>query len=76
MAGVGSLPLCGREVWRQRRGAFTVSKEQAELARANCRGLPIEIRLIDYRELNQQFDHIYSIGMFEHVGPKKLSYLS
>jgi len=48
----------------------TVSKEQAELARANCRGLPVEIRLVDYRELNQQFDHIYSIGMFEHVGPK------
>jgi cyclopropane-fatty-acyl-phospholipid synthase len=49
---------------------ITVSKEQAELARANCVGLPIEIRLMDYRELNQQFDHIYSIGMFEHVGPK------
>jgi cyclopropane-fatty-acyl-phospholipid synthase len=48
----------------------TVSKEQAELARANCKGLPIEIRLVDYRELDQQFDHIYSIGMFEHVGPK------
>jgi cyclopropane-fatty-acyl-phospholipid synthase len=49
---------------------ITVSKEQAELARANCAGLPIEIRLIDYRELDQQFDHVYSIGMFEHVGPK------
>jgi len=48
----------------------TVSKEQAGLARANCAGLPIEIRLVDYRELNQKFDHIYSIGMFEHVGPK------
>jgi cyclopropane-fatty-acyl-phospholipid synthase len=49
---------------------ITVSKEQAELARANCSGLPIEIRLMDYRRLDQQFDHIYSIGMFEHVGPK------
>lgn len=49
---------------------ITVSKEQAEAARANCKGLPIEIRLVDYRELNQKFDHIYSIGMFEHVGPK------
>lgn len=49
---------------------ITVSREQAELARANCAGLPIEIRLVDYRELDQRFDHIYSIGMFEHVGPK------
>lgn len=48
----------------------TVSKEQARLARENCAGMPIEIRLVDYRQLNQQFDHIYSIGMFEHVGPK------
>jgi cyclopropane-fatty-acyl-phospholipid synthase len=49
---------------------ITVSKEQAELARVNCAGLPIEIQLLDYRDLRQQFDHIYSIGMFEHVGPK------
>lgn len=48
----------------------TVSREQATLARERCRGLPIEIRLVDYRELDEQFDHIYSIGMFEHVGPK------
>ncbi|MET0280634.1 MAG: cyclopropane fatty acyl phospholipid synthase [Steroidobacteraceae bacterium] len=48
----------------------TVSKEQAELARGRVAGLPVEIRLTDYRDLNQQFDHAYSIGMFEHVGPK------
>jgi cyclopropane-fatty-acyl-phospholipid synthase len=48
----------------------TISKEQAELARQRVAGLPIEIRLTDYRELHEQFDHAYSIGMFEHVGPK------
>ncbi|MGQ0430492.1 MAG: cyclopropane fatty acyl phospholipid synthase [Gammaproteobacteria bacterium] len=46
----------------------TVSAEQAELAREICRGLPIEIRLQDYRELSGSFDRVLSIGMFEHVG--------
>ena len=49
---------------------ITVSKEQAELARASCKGLPIEIRVEDYRDTKGQFDHIVSVGMFEHVGPK------
>lgn len=48
----------------------TVSKEQAEFARDLCAGLPVEIRLQDYREVDEQFDAVYSIGMFEHVGGK------
>ncbi|HUB90418.1 MAG TPA: class I SAM-dependent methyltransferase, partial [Dyella sp.] len=32
--------------------------------------LPIEIRLQDYHELDEPFDAVYSIGMFEHVGGK------
>lgn len=49
---------------------ITVSGQQAELARDLCQGLPIEIRLQDYRELHEPFDAIMSIGMFEHVGGK------
>lgn len=50
---------------------LTVSKEQAELARERCKGLPIEFKLEDYRKLKgEKFDRIVSIGMFEHVGPK------
>jgi cyclopropane-fatty-acyl-phospholipid synthase len=49
---------------------ITVSREQEQLARKFCYGLPIEIRYQDYRDLNGQFDHIVSIGMFEHVGYK------
>lgn len=49
---------------------ITVSRNQAELASEICRGLPIEIRLQDYRDLNEKFDHIVSIGMLEHVGHK------
>ena len=46
----------------------TISREQAEYARRLCDGLPVEIRLQDYRELGERFDRIVSIGMFEHVG--------
>jgi cyclopropane-fatty-acyl-phospholipid synthase len=46
----------------------TVSGQQAATAREICSGLPIEIRLADYRTLNERFDRILSIGMFEHVG--------
>lgn len=49
---------------------ITVSKEQVELAREKCKGLPVEIRLQDYRELDEKFDYIVSVGMFEHVGHK------
>lgn len=49
---------------------ITVSHEQAEFARELCRGLPVEIRLQDYRDLDQRFDRIFSLGMFEHVGIK------
>lgn len=48
----------------------TVSKEQAEYGRNRTKGLPIEIRVIDYREMNEPFDRIVSVGMFEHVGRK------
>jgi cyclopropane-fatty-acyl-phospholipid synthase len=49
---------------------ITISVEQAALARERCAGLPVEIRVEDYREVHEEFDHIVSLGMFEHVGPK------
>ena len=33
-----------------------------------CRGLDVEIRLQDYREICDQFDRAVSVGMIEHVG--------
>lgn len=47
---------------------ITISKEQAQFARELCAGLPVEIRLQDYRDLEETFDRSFSIGMFEHVG--------
>jgi cyclopropane-fatty-acyl-phospholipid synthase len=46
----------------------TVAKEQAAHARRSCESLPIAIRLQDYRDMREKFDHAFSIGMFEHVG--------
>jgi len=48
----------------------SVSKEQVELANEKAKGLNAEFRLQDYRDVNEQFDRIYSLGMFEHVGFK------
>jgi cyclopropane-fatty-acyl-phospholipid synthase len=50
----------------------TISEEQAEFARtrlqkAGLSGLT-QVRLQDYREVPERYDHIVSIGMFEHVG--------
>jgi cyclopropane-fatty-acyl-phospholipid synthase len=52
---------------------ITVSEQQAEYARKLSKGLPVEVRLQDYRLLNEKFDRIFSIGMFEHVGVKNYS---
>ena len=49
---------------------ITVSKEQQQLARERCAGLPVDIQLMDYRDLTGKFHKAVSVGMFEHVGPK------
>ena len=50
---------------------ITISKEQYDFAKESCKGLPVEFRLMDYRDLKKEkFDDVISIGMFEHVGYK------
>lgn len=66
--GWGSFGIHAARKYGVRVVGITVSKEQAELANRLCSGLPIEIRLQDYRVVREQFDHIVSVGMFEHVG--------
>jgi cyclopropane-fatty-acyl-phospholipid synthase len=50
--------------------AYNISTEQVAFARERCQGLPVEIRLSDYRDATGEFDKVVSIGMCEHVGPK------
>jgi cyclopropane-fatty-acyl-phospholipid synthase len=47
-----------------------ISRQQIAFAREFCAGLPVEIRACDYRSLDEHFDKIVSVGMFEHVGSK------
>jgi cyclopropane-fatty-acyl-phospholipid synthase len=46
----------------------TISREQVDYGRELCKDLPVDIRLQDYRDIDETFDRIISIGMFEHVG--------
>ena len=68
--GWGSFAKFAAEKYGARVTGVTVSKEQAKLAEELCAGLQVEIKLQDYREITGEFDHIVSLGMFEHVGYK------
>jgi cyclopropane-fatty-acyl-phospholipid synthase len=48
----------------------TVSVEQKRLADDRYSDTSAVTQLRDYRDINAQFDHVVSIGMFEHVGTK------
>ena len=48
----------------------TLAARQADVARLRCAGLPIEIRVQDYRRVSGRFDRVVSLGMLEHVGHK------
>ena len=68
--GWGSFARYAAEHYDVEVVGITVSKEQQKLARKRCRGFPVEIRLQDYRELDESFDRVVSMGMLEHVGVK------
>ena len=70
--GWGSLMKFAAERFGVSCVGVTISVEQAQLGRQLCAGLPIDFRLQDYRELDERFDRIASIGMFEHVGHKNM----
>jgi cyclopropane-fatty-acyl-phospholipid synthase len=68
--GWGGLARFAAENYGVEVVGITISKQQQELATQRCKGLPVEIELIDYRNLQGKFDKIVSVGMFEHVGHK------
>ena len=53
---------------------ITLSENQLKYSKVKAKELNLEnqldFRLIDYRQLNEKFDRIVSVGMFEHVGRK------
>ena len=48
----------------------TISENQLSLGQEMCSGLPVELRFQDYRDIDETFDAVVSLGMFEHVGWK------
>ena len=50
--GWGSFAKYAAEQYQAKVVGITVSKEQVELAKMLCTGLPVEIRLQDYRDVN------------------------
>jgi cyclopropane-fatty-acyl-phospholipid synthase len=68
--GWGSLARFAAEKYGARVVGITLSREQMQLAQQRCEGLPIDIRLQDYRDVDGTFDRVASLGMFEHVGYK------
>lgn len=76
--GWGSMALHAASEYGARVVGITLSPAQAGLARRRVAdaGLEdsVEIRLQDYRDLRgETFDAISSIGMFEHVGERRMA---
>lgn len=70
--GWGALAIRAAQRYGARCVGITLSKLQHELAREKvwAAGLEgqVDIRLMDYREVEGRFDRIVSVGMLEHVG--------
>ena len=68
--GWGSFAKYAAENYGAEVLGVTVSKEQVELGKELCKGLPVELRLQDYRDVEGKYDAVISIGIMEHVGTK------
>ena len=70
--GWGGTALYLNRVAGVRVTGVTLSQEQLKVARERAAaagvGDQVKFELIDYRHVEEQFDRIVSIGMFEHVG--------
>ncbi len=53
---------------------ITLSEKQLQFAKEKAKEMnlenQVEFRMVDYRQLNEKFDRVVSVGMFEHVGKK------
>jgi cyclopropane-fatty-acyl-phospholipid synthase len=69
--GWGSFAKYAAERYNATVVGITISRQQYELGKVRCRHLPVELRLQDYRDLDDPpYDAVVSIGMLEHVGYK------
>ena len=71
--GWGSFVKYAAEKYNVEVVGITISQQQLELAKTLCQGLPVTLRFQDYRDVNEVFDRIVSVGQMEHVGYKNYS---
>ena len=73
--GFGGMALYLAAIAGARATGVTLSEEQFAVAtnRAQQSGLAerLDFRLQDYRDVQETFDRIVSVGMFEHVGANR-----
>ncbi|MDB5188088.1 MAG: Cyclopropane-fatty-acyl-phospholipid synthase [Candidatus Kaiserbacteria bacterium] len=69
-SGWGSFLNFAGEKYDARGIGVSVSKEQVAYANSVRVSDKVESRLMDYHDVQGTFDHVVSIGMFEHVGYK------
>jgi len=68
--GWGAFAKYAAEKYQVQVTGVNVSREQVELGRKLCASLPVELKLMDYREVTGTYDRVLSIGIMEHVGYK------
>lgn len=75
--GWGTLAFIAAQEYGLSATGVTLSEEQYEFAKHRAKALGLEekvqILLMDYRDITEQFDYVTSVGMFEHVGKKNLA---
>ncbi len=73
-SGWGTLALAIAKETNASVTGITLSENQFEYSKNKAKEMnlsnQVDFKLIDYRQLNEKFDRIVSVGMFEHVGRK------
>jgi len=73
-SGWGTLAINIAQKTKASVTGITLSENQLEYSNNKAKEMnltnQLDFKLTDYRELNEKFDRIVSVGMFEHVGRK------
>ncbi len=71
-SGWGTLALAIAKKTNATVTGITLSENQFEYSNNKAKKMnlsnQVDFKLIDYRQLNEKFDRVVSVGMFEHVG--------
>ena len=73
-SGWGTLAINIAQKTKASVTGITLSENQLEFSKNKVKelnlGNQVDFKLLDYRDLNEKYDKIVSVGMFEHVGRK------